>query len=176
MTFSARFFWSIAILWTLSLGAPPPAQAQTPAGPQAPSIIAVRSFYTFHLAHNKDFTLRNIQQRKPFLTPELYGLLVSELKRQAAYSKAHPDEAPDFEGDPLTDSQNYPDSFRVGRAEVTGDLVKVTVTLMWSRRTSRGRDNRDIIVETTKSGQQWLISDVINQDGTSLRADLKKPH
>ena len=168
---------SIAMVLALSFGIQTgAANAQTPANSQAAAIRAVRSFYTFHLAHNKDFTLRNVQQRKRFLTPELYGLLVGEIKRQGAYSKAHPDEAPDFEGDPLTDSQEYPDGFRVGKADGSRDAVKVTVTLLWSARTSRGRDKRDIVVEMTRSGQAWLINDVFSKDGTSLRADLKKPH
>jgi hypothetical protein len=160
----------------MSFGAQNAANAQTAASPQAPAINAVRSFYAFHLAHNKAFTLRNVQQRKRFLTPELYGLLVSEIKRQAAYSKGHPDDAPDFEGDPLTDSQEYPDSFRVGKADASGGVVKVTVTLLWSARTTRGRDKRDVVVETTKSGDAWLINDVVNNEGTSLRENLKKPH
>src|SRR4030095_1630570 len=177
MIHPARMIASIAIGLALSCGMQTGAvNAQTAANPQAAAIRAVRSFYTFHLAHNKDFTLRNIQQRKRFLTPELYGLLVGEIKRQAAYSKAHPDEPPEFEGDPLTNSQEYPDSFRVGKADGTGELVKVTVTLQWSPRTSRGRDKRDIAVEMTRSGQAWLINDVVSKDGTSLRADLKKPH
>lgn len=176
MTHPARLISIPVIVAALTLGVLTGAQAQTGTTSQAPAISAVRSFYTFHLAHNKDFTLRNLQQRKRFLTPELYGLLVSEIKRQAAYSKAHPDEAPDYEGDPLTDSQEYPDSFRVGKADGSGDVVKVTVTLLWSARSSRGRDKRDIAVELKKSGQGWLITDVINHEGTSLRADLKKPH
>jgi hypothetical protein len=166
----------IIIVCVLMLGVRPAANAQITSSPQAPAINAVRSFYSFHLAHNKDFSLRNVQQRKRFLTPELYGLLVGEIKRQAAYTKAHPDEAPDFEGDPLTDSQEYPDSFRVGKADGSGDIVKVGVTLLWSARTSRGRDKRDIVVEMTKRGQAWLINDVVNSEGTSLREDLKKPH
>ncbi|MEK6406111.1 MAG: DUF3828 domain-containing protein [Acidobacteriota bacterium] len=146
------------------------------AGTRSPASAAVRSFYAFHLAHNKDFTVRNVQQRKRWLTPELYKLLLNELKRQAEESKAHPDEAPYFEGDPLTDSQEYPDSFRVGKTDVSGDQAKVTVTLMWSARTSRGRDKREIVVEVTKSGQAWLINDVINNEGSSLRDELKKQH
>jgi len=51
----------------------------------------------------------------------------------------------------------------------------VTVTLLWSARTSRGRDKRDIVVEVTRSGRAWLINDVVNNQGTSLREDLKKP-
>lgn len=175
MTHPAKLVSLIIIVCALLLGVRTAANAQTTSAPQAPAINAVRSFYAFHLAHNKNFTFRNVQQRKRFLTPELYGLLVGEIKRQAAYTKAHPDEAPDFEGDPLTDSQEYPDSFRVGKADGSGDVVKVAVTLLWSARTSRGRDKRDIVVEMTKRGQAWLINDVVNNEGTSLREDLKKP-
>ena len=135
---------------------------------------AVRTFYTFHLARNKDFNVRNITLRKRWLTGELYQLLLSELKHQAEEQKAHPDEAPYFEGDPLTDSQEPPDAFRVGNAEVSGSLAKVTVTLLWSARTSRGRDKRNIEVELTKSGVVWLINDVINNQGARLRDELKR--
>lgn len=103
-------------------------------------------------------------------------MLLKEIDRQNEYSKSHPGEAPDFEGDPLTDSQEYPDSFRVGTMNVTGDMAKVTVTLLWSARTSRGRDKRDIVVEVTKSGRGWLINDIVNNEGTSLRSQLKLEH
>lgn len=176
MIHPAKLISLIAIVLGLPFGPQTAVNAQTTASPQAPAIRAVRSFYAFHLAHNKNFTLRNVQLRKRFLSPELYDLLVGEIKRQDAYSKAHPDEAPYFEGDPLTNSQEYPDSFRLGKADGSGDLVRVTVTLLWSARSSRGRDKRDIIVEAKKSGQTWLINDVINNEGTRLSEDLKKPH
>ena len=141
-----------------------------------PALSTVRSFYQFHFAHNKNFTPRNVQERKRWLTPELYNLLLQELKREAEESKAHPDEAPYFEGDPFTDSQEYPDSFRVGKSDVNGDTSKVTVTLLWSARTSRGRDKRDIVVEVTKSGAGWLINDIVNNQGRRLRDELKREH
>src|SRR5438128_1108901 len=135
MANTARLISLIGIAVILSVGVQAPAKAQT-ASPQDGALRSVRSFYTFHLAHNKGFTVRNVQLRKRFLTPEFCGLLLKELKRQMAEIKAHPDEVPDFEGDPFTDSQEYPDSYRVGTAETNGDLAKVTVTLLWSARTS----------------------------------------
>jgi hypothetical protein len=135
---------------------------------------AVRSFYTFHLARNKDFNFRNIKLRKRWLTAELHQMLLDELKHQAEERKTHPDEAPHFEGDPLTDSQEPPDAFRVGKAEVSEGLAKVTVTLLWSARSSRGRDKRDIVIELTKSGSGWLINDIINNQGSRLRDELKR--
>lgn len=175
MAYPARLISLISIAVILSVGAQAPAKAQT-ASPQDAAPRAVRSFYAFHLAHNKGFTVRNVQLRKRFLTAEFYGLLLKELKRQAAESKAHPDEAPDFEGDPFTDSQEYPDSYRVGKAEVTSDLAKVTVTLLWSARTSRGRDKRDIVIEVTSSPGGWLINDIINSEGSRLRDEFKREH
>lgn len=135
---------------------------------------SVRAFYTFHLPRNKDFNVRNIGLRKRWLTAELYNSLLDELKHQAEAQKTHPDEVPYFEGDPLTDSQEPPDSFRVGKTEVNGSVGKVTVTLLWSARTSRGRDQRDIIVEVTKSGTSWLINDIINNQGSRLSDELKR--
>jgi len=172
MAYRARLISLICVVVILSVCAEPRAKAKT-GGPQDAAAKAVRSFYTFHLARKKDFTVSNVRLRKRWLTPELYNLLLDQLKRAAEESKAHPDEAPYFEGDPLTDSQEYPSSFRVGKAEVSGDLAKVTVTLLWSARTSRGRDSRDIVVEVTRTATGWLINDIINNQGSRLRDELK---
>jgi hypothetical protein len=148
------------------------ASAQTPDRSSAAS--GVRSFYTFHLAHKKDFTAANIRLRRPWLTSELYALFLGELERQAEYSKTHPDEAPDFEGDPFTDSQEYPDSFRVGTVITNGNRAKATVTFDWSATTARGVDSRSLSVEMIKIGAVWLINDIVTSDGSSLRDALKK--
>lgn len=147
--------------------------AQTPDRSSAAS--AVRSFYAFHLAHKKDFTPANVRIRRPWLTPEFYGLFLGELKRQAEYSKAHPDEAPDFEGDPFTDSQDYPDSFRVGTVVTNGARAKATITFDWSAKTSRGLDSRNITVELIRLEAGWLINDIVTSDGSSLREQFQKP-
>jgi hypothetical protein len=172
LKYRAGIAWLIGIAMIQSVGAHSPAVQKT--GPGVPALSAVRAFYQFHFAHNRDFTVRNVERRKRWLTPVLHKLLLDELKREAQESKAHPDEAPYFEGDPFTDSQEYPDSFRVGNSDVNGDLAKVTVALIWSARTSRGRDQRDIIVEVTRSTGRWLISDIVNKDGNRLRDQLSR--
>lgn len=172
MTRRAIVMYSILVLFLMTVGISASAGGQAPTSD--PATRAVRAFYTYHLAHNKDFNVRNLQLRKRFLTAELYDLLMKQLKKQAAEAKAHPDEAPDYEGDPLTDSQEYPDSFRVGKSESSEDTAKVSVTLLWSARTSRGKDKRDIAVEVTKVGSGWLIKDIINSEGKRLTDDLKK--
>ncbi|HXF39034.1 MAG TPA: hypothetical protein VN687_04925 [Blastocatellia bacterium] len=163
---------SIVFALILLLSAYNLASAQTPDRSSAAS--GVSSFYTFHLAHKKDFTAANIRLRRPWLTPEFYGLFLGELKRQAEYSKAHPDEAPDFEGDPFTDSQEYPGSFRVGTVITNGNRAKATVTFSWSAKTNRGVDSRNITVELIKLEAGWLINDIFTSDGSSVRDALKK--
>src|SRR5262245_15975556 len=80
----------------------------------------VRSFYTFHFAHNKNFTRANVQRRRQWLSPELLKLLLNEFKREDEYSKDHPNEdfVPYMEGDPFTSSQEYPTSFQLGKSQV----------------------------------------------------------
>ena len=163
------------LIAALFLSLPPLAGAGV-RGQQPSAASAVNSFYRFHLSHNMDFNARNIQLRRRWLTPELYQLLLNEIKRQAAYSKAHPDEIPDYDGDPFTDSQEYPDSFRAGKQVMDGERAKVTVTLFWSARTSRGRDKRDIVVEAVQGPSGWLIADIINSEGSTLRDEFKKAH
>jgi hypothetical protein len=175
MRYRGRWRLLTATAVVLSFGALGPAGARA-ASRQDAAVRAVRSFYTFHLARNKDFTASNLRLRRRFLSSELYKLLLDELKRQAEQRKTHPDEAPYFEGDPLTDSQEYPDSFRTGKAEMSGDRVRVTVTLLWSARTSRGRDQRDIVVEMARSGAGWLINDIIDNSGSRLQDELKREH
>jgi len=143
---------------------------------EAGAAAAVNAFYRFHISHNKDFTARNIQLRRRFFTAQFYQVLVDEIKRQAAYNKAHPDEVPDYDGDPLTNSQQYPDSFRVGKQVMDGNRARVTVSLMWSARTSRGKDKRDIIAVAVKAASGWLIDDIINDEGSSVRAEFTKAH
>ena len=145
-------------------------------GQQTSATTAVNAFYRFHISHNKDFTARNIQLRRRFFTTEFYQTLLGELKRQAAYTKALPDQVPDYDGDPLTNSQEYPDSFRIGKQLMDGDRARVTVTLLWSARTSRGKDQRDIVVVAVKAASGWLIDDIINDEGSSVRDEFTKAH
>src|SRR5687768_13132941 len=92
MRYRGRWGLLTATTLVLSLGALCPAGARI-ADPQDAAVRAVRSFYTFHLARNKDLTASNVRLRRRFLTAELYKLLLDELKREAERSKTHPDEA-----------------------------------------------------------------------------------
>jgi len=137
----------------------------------AAMVSVVRSFYTFHLRNNKAFTVKNVQLRKRWFTPEFYQVLLGELKREAAESKAHPDEAPYIEGDPFTESQEYPHAFQTGTPAIEGDSGKVPITLTWKW---TGFKPRKLEIRLKNTGGRWLIDDIVNGEGTSLKEDLLK--
>src|SRR6266536_1398959 len=75
---------------------------------QFAATATVRAFYKFHFSHDQTFTPKTLVRRRKWLTPELYDLLRYELERDTPK-----DEPPEIEGDPFTDSQEGPTSFRI---------------------------------------------------------------
>jgi len=138
------------------------AELATPASPAA----TVRAFYAFHLAHDMAFTLQGLTQRAAWLTPDLVGQCRSYLSRPSP-----PDEAPEIDGDPFTDTQEYPTAFGVGKAEVSGATARVPV-----RFRGPGKNRRTVHVELVAVRGSWLIDDIRYESGTSLRALLAPKH
>ncbi|HVG29219.1 MAG TPA: DUF3828 domain-containing protein [Pyrinomonadaceae bacterium] len=154
----------------------PPARAQGQR--RAPAVSprqTAQSFYRFHFAHGMDFTERNLRQRRRWLTAELYDLLRDEFRKEAERAKAHPDEAPFIEGDPFTDSQEYPKSFRVGNAISSGGSSVVHVTLVWVGRAPHEREERAVSVTMRRVGARWLIGNIKSAGGEDLLTLLRKP-
>jgi hypothetical protein len=152
------------------------AHAQRPRRDAASSAsAAVRSFFKFHLAHDMGFTEHNLRLRRRWLTPELYGLLRDELRRAAARAKSQPDEAPYIDGDPFTDSQEYPNSFRLGKSVSSGGASVVQVVFVNAGRTPREREERTVSVTVSGSGARWLIGNVRSEGGEDLLTLLRKP-
>ena len=152
-----------AALCALPLSAP----AQTPAA----AARAVRSFYQYHFAHDRGFLRANVERRRRWLTPELYGLMVNEFRRAAAHRKTHPDDVPFVDGDPFTNAQEYPDTFRAGRAAVRGDAAEVPVTFRW-RATA---ETKTVRVELRRRKGRWLISNLTPEGGADLLKLLRRP-
>lgn len=130
----------------------------------------VRSFYSQHFAagDERGFTRENVAKKEKFLTPELYKLLQHEFDRQEEFAKSHPDEVPFIDGDPFTDSQEYPTGFKVGECNISGESrTKHTVRLFWKSADDKPTQ-REIKVEVEKRGDKWLISDFIDDGNGSL--------
>ena len=123
---------------------------------------SVRAFYAFHMAHDMAFTLEGVTQRAAWLTPDLAGQCRSYLSRPSP-----PDAVPEIDGDPFTDTQEYPTAFHVGKAVVSGSTARVPV-----RFRGPGKNRRTVHVELVAVQGSWLIDDIRYDSGTSLRALL----
>jgi hypothetical protein len=118
------------------------------------------------------FTKPNVVQRKRWLSPGLYQLLLNEFRREAAYARSHPREdfVPHMDGDPFTDSQDTPNSFEVGETSINGPRAQVRVTLKWS-----GGDDRNLNVDLMRAGDSWLIDNILDvSEKQDLRKDLTR--
>jgi hypothetical protein len=143
-------------LLTISL-AGPPATASSPA-------TTVRAFYAFHFSHDMAFTPEAVRAKNRWLAPVLLELCATYFERPTS-----PDEVPPIDGDPFTNSQEYPKRFRVGAARVSGEAARVPVSLYWSHGPPRA-----VTVHLVRVAGQWRISDVISGKGPSLRQLLSK--
>ena len=139
------------------------AQARA-AGPAA----VVQDFYRFHFGHGMGFDEQGVRRRQRWLTAELYKLLLAELRKPVA-----PDEVPYFDGDPFTDSQEYPTTFRVGRAAVTGARARVPVTLLWVER-GRVVERRIMRVELRRARAGWRLANFTPPDNKDLLSELRR--
>ena len=155
-----------------------PVETALPQGAQSANPReVVKSFYRFHFSRSMDFTKQNILRRQRWLAPQLYKLLQNEFHREDEYSRSHPNESfvPYMEGDPFTQSQQYPTTFRVDKSVVCGNKANVEIVFLWSAKSSRGRDERNVEIQLTKHNGKWLINNVIDKDsGADLLADLKR--
>jgi hypothetical protein len=163
----------VALLASLILFAVPAphVQSQTARRAATDAARAAESFYRYHFARDRGFLRANVVQRRRWLSPELYRLMLNELRREAAFRKAHPDEVPFMTGDPFTDAQEYPDTFTVGRATVRGNRANVPVTFGWRDVAQK----QTLQVELLKHGGRWLIHDVRREGSAGLLKLLRRP-
>ena len=150
--------WFAPLLGLLSLCATTAAAAQSDEQAAAPA-TTVTTLYTHHFAHDMAFTPAGISERSAWLAPDLVASC------RAYFAKpTPPDEVPEINGDPFTDSQEYPTAFRVGQAELHGDRAVVPVVLSWP-----GGTTRTVKVGVARIGDAWLVSDVAYESGPSFR-------
>jgi hypothetical protein len=129
------------------------------------AVAVVRAFYAFHFAHDMGFSAAAVRRRAAWLAPDLLALCRAYFARPS-----NRDEVPSIDGDPFTDSQEYPRSFRVGAPMAprstapAPDTALVPVTLVWS-----GTERRRLTVVVVAARGSWLIADVRYPDGPSLR-------
>ena len=105
---------------------------------------AARQFYSFHFGNEMKFSAEGLEERKHFLTPELY-----EQARQTA-----------GDGDPFTTGTNdVPRAFRLGACTVVSpERTKFTLSLYWKDDDRSQQQN--IAVEMERAGDAWLVDKI----------------
>ena len=121
--------------------------------PPAEAASLVEGFYESHLRGDMGFSVESVKAKERWFTPALYSLLRDELRKPPS-----PDEVPNVDGDPFTDSQEYPDKFEVGKTTMIGLKAQVPVTFHFKE---KGSKSWKLQVVLTQNGGGWQIDDFL---------------
>jgi hypothetical protein len=144
-------FVACALLLTAGARA---ASTDAAASPRA----VVKALYAHHFAHDMAFTESSVRSKEAWLAPDFMKVCLAYLAQPG-----DPNEAPLIDGDPFTDSQEYPRRFKVGEPErPKPSTARVPVSL------KRPHLAKRVVVILTLVQDEWKVSDVQGQDGTSL--------
>lgn len=139
------------VIWTLDRSPGALADAASPGG-------VVQRFLEGHFAGNMGFDSTTFLAKRQYLSA---GLISAARKY---FAKPVPKgDAPDIDGDPFTDSQEYPTRFSVGAAAVTGNTAKIPVKF------SDAFVTKTITYSMAMENGTWRIDDLRYEGGT-LRA------
>jgi hypothetical protein len=123
----------------------------------------VQELLITHFTHDMGFTRDSVAGKRRFLSAALQG----DIDRYLAAPQS-PDEAPPINGDPFTDSQEYPDRFTLGAALTTARRTLVPVLF------ADAHVKRRVDYVLRREGTRWVVDDLIDERGGSLRALLVK--
>lgn len=136
------------VVWTLK----PVRTATTPAE-------IVQELLVVHFTHDMGFTRESVARKNAFLGAALRARLTAWFAKPQS-----PDEAPDINGDPFTNSQEYPDRFTLGPARPTSERTVIPVHFADEHSTRR------VDYVLVREGQRWVVDDIVDERGTSVFA------
>jgi len=119
-------------------------------------------FLELHFGGDMGFTPTNLQAHRAWFSSQLNTAVSRYFARPSS-----PDEVPAIDGDPFTDSQEYPQRFAVGKASVTTDSTQVPVQF------SDASAVRTVVYVLRKEGAAWQLDDLLFSDGETLLGLLK---
>jgi len=135
------------VVWTLR-----------PVQPAASPAEIVQELLIVHFTHDMAFTRESVARKRGFLSAALQARITHYL---GAPQSA--DNVPAIDGDPFTDSQEYPDRFTLG---VTRTGAKRTVVPVHFADASSKRRVDYVLV---REGARWVVDDLVDERGQSLR-------
>jgi len=139
------------VVWTLR-----------PVRPAATPTEIVQELLVTHFTHDMGFTRESVAPKKAFLSAGLQA----RIRRYLPAPKSA-DEPPPINGDPFTDSQEYPDRFTLGAAR--GSATRIIVPVFFAD----GRTTRRVDYVLVREGTRWVVDDLVDERRESLRQLLK---
>ncbi|MEQ1757281.1 MAG: hypothetical protein ABL986_03110 [Vicinamibacterales bacterium] len=126
-------------------------------------VRVVQRLYADHFVHDMAFTRASVARKSRWLSPALRKDLATWFHKPAS-----PDQAPAINGDPFTDTQEYPKAFSVGTAILRGAVATVPVSF-------RVGDARRLVqVHLNRGPSGWRVSDLSYDDGSTFRRQLQR--
>ena len=142
------------------LNTAPATSTETPVDPET----AVGQLFDDHFMNDMGFTPASVARKRDRLTPELYAQIEAYFARPTS-----PDEVPPINGDPFTNTQEYPSAFAVSEGtQQDTDTTRVPVVM------TIGPDRRTVQVQLVRQAAGWLVDDLIYEDGSTFRESLKE--
>jgi hypothetical protein len=144
---------------------------------------AVASFYRYDRSHSQIVDRQTVDARRPWLSPGLYEMFRKELRDERVYLSKNPEDKPFFgDGFPFqpvaepcsAGGRSFKYLYSVGPAAIKRNKAHVTVRFFYPKPC----EARAIIytIEMTRTGNKWLINDLIYDDKSRLTDEMKKPH
>jgi hypothetical protein len=129
--------------------------------PTTPAEI-VQALLVTHFTHDMGFSRDSVERKRAFLSAGLQKEIDAYLARPSS-----PDEVPDIDGDPFTDTQEYPDRFTLGAIRNTAHRTVVRVHFAGEQL------KRRVDYVLVREGERWVVDDLVDERGGSLRKLLR---
>jgi hypothetical protein len=129
-------------------------------GAQAPAESPegrTQRFLETHFSGDMGFSPDNVKSHRAWYSKSLDAAMTRYFARPAPE-----DEVPAIDGDPFTDSQEYPSRFSVGKARVAGDQAEVPV------RFSDAFSDRSMLYLLKREGGAWHVDNLRFSSGETL--------
>ncbi|MFO0775746.1 MAG: hypothetical protein U0172_13885 [Nitrospiraceae bacterium] len=103
-----------------------------------------------------------VVRRHAWFTPDLYAAMLAYFQLPTS-----PNEAPPINGDPFTDTQEYPTDFAVGPSIPFGTGAQVPAEFI------TGDTSRMVALHVQRGELGWQLADLTYEDGRTLRGMLE---
>ena len=139
------------VIWFLS-------ETRRDSSPEAMVLALLRD----HMTHDMAFTRDSVARKQAHLTGDLTQAIRAYFARPVPH-----DEVPVINGDPFTNSQEYPSGFVLGRASIDGERAEVPV------RFHDGARAKPVTLVLKNVAATWRLDDLRYDDGATFRGLLR---